>query len=377
MTVLHQMGHASANLVREVAGFEGAIVSPVNSSPAEVSAHVAEFQNPQFRFVFDPQMYFPRTARGKTTTWSYYPADFDTADASEDWWFDVGRNVIAAAQELNITHVCTPVNVPNVFSDDFYRATAEVSNRLCTAAGQGVSLSQTVLVRLDELAERDRAMAIASIVSNTSCRDVYLVICSDLEPRREYVHTEALKGAMRLIAALSASGIEVTVPFCGSEVVLWKAAGAKHCATGKFFNLRRFTPGRWEDPNEGGGQVPYWFEESLMALIRQSDLLRLRERNLFPLAAANFHGDQILELLAAGLGQPWVGHGWRQFMAWFASVNQRIEAGLSVAQMLIDAEEHWAQLGEARPPLLMEEPRNDGRWIRPWRIALTEYGSDV
>jgi hypothetical protein len=33
------------------------------------------------------------------------------------------------------------------------------------------------------------------------------------------------------------------------------------------------------------------------------------------------------------------------------------------------------QLGELER-VLMEKPTNDGRWIRSWRRALLEYGSD-
>ena len=92
---------------------------------------------------------------------------------------------------------------------------------------------------------------------------------------------EEIKGAMRLIAAMRAAGLKVTVGFLSSDVLLWKAAGASHCATGKFFNLRRFTRTRFEEPRgQGGGQLPYWFEESLMAFLRQSDVQRIMPMNL-------------------------------------------------------------------------------------------------
>jgi hypothetical protein len=50
-------------------------------------------------------------------------------------------------------------------------------------------------------------------------------------------------------------------------MILWKAAGATNCATGKFFNLRRFTISRFEEPDSsGGGQLGYWFEKALLGI---------------------------------------------------------------------------------------------------------------
>src|SRR5580704_15281584 len=124
-------------------------------------------------------------------------------------------------------------------------------------------------------------MTIASILSRSKATHVYLVFVSLMEPRREINEVEEIKGAMRLIAALREAGLEVTVGFSSSDMVLWKAAGATNCATGKFFNLRRFTRTRFEEPRgQGGGQLPYWFEESLMAFLRQSDVQRVLPLNL-------------------------------------------------------------------------------------------------
>lgn len=376
MTALHQMGHDSRNLLGELPGFGGAVVSPVNDLPLVVQSQVSEFQSVSFRFVLDPQLYFPHTQRANLRLWPYFPADFDTADASDDWWFGVGAQILSTANDLGIREVCTPVSVPGIFADDFYRSTVDRGNRLAASAGQTRTL-QTVLVRFDELADPQRPLAIGSIVSSTSCGGIYLVLCSEHTPRLEYAQSDALKGAMRLISALVTAGLEVTIPFCGSEVVLWKAAGAQRCATGKFFNLRRFTPGRWDDPNGGGGQLPYWFEESLLAFLRQGDLARIRNRDLFPLSAVNTFGQGILAQLDADPSRAWLGASWRQFMAWFAEVDRRVDEGLDVDALVATAEANWETVRDARPILLMDEPKNDGRWLRPWRIALAEFAGST
>jgi hypothetical protein len=92
-------------------------------------------------------------------------------------------------------------------------------------------------------------MEIASILSRSVAETIYLIFVGQTDPRRELSDEEALKGAMRLIASLEGAGLMVIVGFTSSDMVLWKAAGASSCATGKFFNLRRFTSSRFEEPS--------------------------------------------------------------------------------------------------------------------------------
>jgi hypothetical protein len=227
---------------------------------------------------------------------------------------------------------------------------------------------------MPELAASDRPMASASVLSKSRASHVYLVLVSRTEPRRELIEVEEIKGAMRLIAAMQAAGLEVTVGFSSSDVILWKAAGASHCATGKFFNLRRFTRTRFEEPGgSGGGQLPYWFEESLMAFLRQSDVQRIMPMELPGLGPSpNPFGLQILAQMAAEPDRAWLALAWRQFMFWFADVENRLGTGaVASAALLRNADGNWRTLDDA--DFFMEERRNDGGWIRPWLRAVAEF----
>jgi hypothetical protein len=249
-----------------------------------------------------------------------------------------------------------------------------VGDQLCTRlAGSSFRPVQTAVVGMPDLATAGRPMAIASILSRSRTDHVYLVLVSQTEPRRELNEVEGIKGAMRLIAAMRGAGLTVTVGFSSSDVLLWKAAGASHCATGKFFNLRRFTRARFEEPGQGGGQIPYWFEESLMAFLRQSDVQRIMPMSLPRLGTSpNPFGAQVLELLAIEPERAWLALAWRQFMFWFADVENRLDTGIATsAALLRNADSNWRTLDDA--DFLMEERRNDGGWIRPWRRALSEF----
>jgi hypothetical protein len=376
MGAYHQMGHHSENLLEEpeLAAYRGAILSPVNYTEVQVAGQVHAIAERSLELILDPQLYYPTSQRGCLRTWDYFPADVDTADlSSEDWWHSLTDRLLDAARRIRATSVCSPAVVPRSFDDAYFARLVEVANHCQHRANeQRIDTLQTVVVHLPDLAIADRALLIASIVSRCRCPRCYLIFLDDTEPRRERTGPEELKGAMRLIAALEQADVRVLVGFSSSDMVLWKAAGATHCATGKFFNLRRFTPSRFEEPSQGGGALPYWFEQSLMAFLRESDVVRLRQRGLLQNLFGNPISASILTRFAEQPGAAWLGLSWRQFMYWFADAEQRIQAGATdVRPLLRDAETKWRELEDLE--LLMEEPRNDGTWLRPWRRALAEY----
>ena len=261
-----------------------------------------------------------------------------------------------------------------VFGDAYYGQLVAVGNRLSDRlVGTPITAIQTALVGVDDVASSERAHAISSVFTASRCDRLYLVLCGAVEPRRELADVEALKGAMMLIRLLRDAGVSVVVGFCSSDVVLWKIAGAEACATGKFFNLRRFTSSRFDEPSQGGGQLSYWYEESLVAFLRESDVLRLQRRGeLSDASLANPFGQAILEKFVQEPGTAWLALGWKQFMYWFMDVESRIAEGrIDVPGMLQGAETMWLALEDAG--VLMEEPRNNGSWLRPWRRAVSEY----
>jgi len=378
MPAFHQIGHNSENLLFDegLSRFGGAILSPLNYAPAAVTAQIERLRSREnFVTIFDPHLYRPQSERMCLPEWDYYPRDVDTADFDEQWWAAIVENVARAAVTLGTTAVASPAIIPRAFPDEFFLQLIANGNRLETALrGTAIRPMQTVVVNLPELAAPARVMTIASIISRSRISECLLVFLGNVEPRRELADPEELKGGMRLISSLEAGGQHVTVAFSSSEMVLWKEAGATNCASGKFFNLRRFTISRFDEPSGGGGgQLGYWFEEALLSFLRQSDLLRVRERGLVSAASLeNPFATSILEAIPANAA--WVAQGWRQFLYWFADAELRLRNGALSAQDLVGAADaNWAMVERGTPPLYMEERQNDGSWVRQWRRALVEF----
>jgi len=372
------MGHDSENLLHQehLERYRGAILSPLNYETDEVQAQVMGARERKgFELIFDPQLYYPSTERGSLRKWSYFPPDIDTADLSSDaWWSDLVDKIVSCCAPLGVHAICSPLVIPRLYDDAYLERAIDAGDRLKHAvAGQAIAPIQTAVFGLSDLANPARVLSAASIISRTAAERVYLVFVGTTEPRRELADPEELKGAMRLIHELEESGLRTLVGFCSSEMMLWKHAGATDCATGKFFNLRRFTKSRFEEPSAGGGQLPYWYEESLAAFVRESDVVRLCDNKLLSGASlSNPFGQLILDRLVKVPGTAWVALGWRQFMYWFADFEERHQQGqVDVQGLLKEVEEQWKRLEDLG--VLLEEMRNDGSWVRQWRRATIEY----
>ncbi len=119
-----------------------------------------------------------------------------------------------------------------------------------------------------------------------------------------------------------------------------------------------------------------------MAFLRQSDLIRVRRAGLLGDASSrNPFCQQILEILDEATStrtapKAWLGISWRQFLYWFADVEERLERGNSSTEAILrTADANWSKLDEAK--ILLEERFNNGTWIRLWLNALNEFMSST
>jgi hypothetical protein len=308
----------------------------------------------------------------------YFPSEFDSIDFSTPaGWNSVIDRLAEFAEELGVNSVASPVIIPRRWTDDFYEVAVETSHSLTERLGGSTTKALTTcLVSLNDMENERRAMQIGSILTRHDTAGFYIVLDSDVEPRRELADSAGLTTVLKLIRALS-DFAPVTVSYSSSDMVLFKAAGATNCCTSKFFNLRRFTQSRFnEPPSGGGGQVPYWFEQNLFAFLREADVKRIQRNGhadmIGGMHSINHAGRLILDAFSADSEDPWVGHSWRQYLSWFAKTEKHLaENGVTcVKEWLRSAEQNWQVLNAE--DLLMDEPANDGSWLRPWRQTLRE-----
>jgi hypothetical protein len=380
MSAYLQQGHGSWGLLEEpdVGDYVGVVLSPVNDGPDAVRSGLARLKDRRndLEVILDPQLYNPSLDKGKLSEWGYYSADFETADHGDvGWWGARGKEVVDAAHGVEADCICSPAIFPREFSDDYYRLVTEVADVTAAHAREkNIDTLLTAIVRLRDLANPARASQIASVLSGSDCDRIYLTFyAEDLEPKQPLNDGAGLAGAVHLVRLLSLH-FRVHVAFCGHDLVLWKYAGAEDVSSGKFFNLRRFTPSRWRDDEAGGRQVSYWNEGQLFTLLRDQDVLRLDRDRWFDGRSFNLnpYGEQILGILRAGSGTPWLKLSWQQYLRWVANADQLYSDTGKCIEMLDKADAKWGELAAKR--ILFVDRPNDGSNIRTWLNALHEGG---
>lgn len=379
-----QMGHDTQNLIGErgLEQYTGFVLSPLNRTPDELRSDISKMKSlNHYDILLDAQLYYPHSQRGKLSKHPYFPSDFDTADLSSDaWWFALCDEIANYATSLGVTSLASPVQAPKVFSLDYYDHIVECSNYLTSKWSKSIKTIYTsVMIDALTLSEGENGLKIASVLSRAENQGYYLVFQHENLPRRELADEGELLALLKFIAELKQVGKQIFIAFTSSDMLLYKSAGADHCGTGKFFNLRRFTKSRYDDPLSGGGQLPYWFEQNLIGFIRQTDISRMSARGFSEYIGGGFSNnkwsDSILKSMRTQPEKSWLADSWRHYLSWFVLAENELtgpDAKSIVKDWLKQAEKRWLQLNDNE--VLMDEERNDGSWIRVWRQVLSEIG---
>lgn len=370
-----QLGHESWNLLddADIGAYRGVVLSPVNDDPTYVRDRLARLgaRARDFEVILDPQLYNPMADRGQLLTWPYYPNDFDTADRSDPrWWANVARGVVRTAADIGANAICTPAPIPRVASPDYYRFIVEVGDATKAEADAArLDTLLTVVVPLRDLVDPRRALELASILTGSDCERIYLVFLAEDVGQREPLNDGAgLASAVHLVRLLSET-VRVHVAFSAHELVLWKFAGAADVSSGKWMNVRRFTPGRWRDEEGGGRQVMYWNESLLLTLLRDQDVTRLDREGWFAgrTFTDNPASERILQILRSGSGEAWLRLSWVQYLRWVSVIEARATAGDDTILSRVDAA--WASIPRT---MLFVDRFNTGDHARIWLNAARE-----
>ncbi|MGO1070753.1 hypothetical protein [Lysobacter sp. CA199] len=234
----------------------------------------------------------------------------------------------------------------------------------------------TAVIPLYHLSDPQRAMEIASILSGSKCERMYLTfLVEDIPQRQPLKDSSALASAIHLVRMLS-KHLRVHVAFCAHDLVLWKAAGAADISSGKYLNVRRFSPSRWSPEEREGRMVPSWNDERLLTLTRDQEVLRLDR--------VGWHNDidiaknpaslEILSILRSGTGKPWLRLSWIQFLNWCVATEREIRSIEAGDVLLRKSYDDWTYAIEELK-LLFTDRFNDGAHVREWLNAIREGGA--
>lgn len=383
MAAYLQQGHTSWNLIEEpdIGAYNGIVLSPVNDGPAEVAKGLRRLgdMRSSIEVILDPQLYNPAVDKGLMDQWAYFTSDFATANhADSAWWIQRGIAVVDQAAQLGVDAVCSPAMFPKFFTDDYYGLVVDIADATQQhAATQGLETLLTAIVSLRDLANPARAFAIASILSRSRCDRVYLTFLNeDVQQQKDPLHEPSgLPTAVHLVRLLS-SNMRVHVAFAAHDMVMWKYAGAADISTGKFLNLRRFSPGRWHEAQGRGQQTAYWTEGSLLTLLRPADVALLRRNGWYEGRGLsdNPASRRIMELILNGSDKLWVKESWLQHLRCVSNAEAQWHGSPDVVEaFLVESDRLWGDIIDTRG-LLFQDRQNNGNHVRQWLNAVREGG---
>lgn len=385
MSSYMQMGHCTENLVGERhLYFDGIILSPLNRAEDRIASDCLSFRKKGYsEIIFDAQLYDPKTTRENIIGYPYFPNDYESANPSNfEWWRTINNKLAEFVEGKGISAVTSPIIRPKSFDNSFYMRSVDIAkslNEIIASVDHSIRVIQTFLLDDSKLSTDENIFELASTITTTPCKEIYMVYCSMIDPRLELADSSINLALMKLIYLIESSGKKVIMAFCSTDVILFKAAGISSVATGKYFNLRRFSPKRFDEPVEGGGGGPaaYLFAESLLALIRQADIERIQNAKLDSMLTESSSNNEwatiVLEQIHKNPKQAWLKHSWRQYLSWFAGAEKRLTSMSheEIMNMCIIADNCWKQLDEKS--VFLVERKNNGEWIRSWMQSLADF----
>jgi len=384
-----QMGHDSKNLIGEtdLEEMTGIVLSPVNETTTDLSTIIDMVsQENEFRIIFDPQLYYPHSHKGKLGGHPYYPENFITNfGESTEWWTSMNASILEYALSLGVNTILSPLRSPREWNSSYLKTIIDTGNNLITQSEGKLSIIQTVLMNIDSISGADnenRRQEFASVLMHSEADEYALIFQIGGNPRHEIRIDSEIYGMMDFIRLLRNTGKKITVLYCHSFFPLLHLAGADNFTSGKFFNLRSFSPGRWDENDQaGGGQTAWWFEQGLLAFLREGDILKLISKGHPNLIGNGFSNSswssKILPNIQSPERVPWVADSWRQWLSWFGKMehhlSQEKQKSSYVWDLLNSASQNWNEITGHH--VYMSDNINDGGWISAWRQALADFES--
>jgi hypothetical protein len=185
-----QMGHNTENLVgaNDLDLFEGLILSPVNRDEQTLINNIISFRKiGKYDIIFDPQLYFPKSNRGKLPEYRYFPSDFDSKNIYDSkWWENVVKDLAVCSKNLAVDAVASPVIQPKIWNLEYFSKVVDVRDQLATKLSEtNIKVLTTIMVDMSQLTDATRLMEIASVVSNSKTIGFYIVFVSNIKQRSE------------------------------------------------------------------------------------------------------------------------------------------------------------------------------------------------
>jgi len=247
MKLYHQTGHNCIwnkdSLVEDQAG-DGLILSPVNMDQSKISDLSDDIKMHSF---FDPQFYMPKDAKGKLSSYDFFPANlinnFQSSDfeTSKD---ELAKQCIDFQISNNFEYVIIPTryfeDIPADFYDQVTKYFIEPYLNYFRSINVDKKILLTCIVKQTQLLnDESRAYILNWLSSFNDLSGFYLIFENDFQTK-QIKHPTYLVNALKFIYSLRANDFTVNIGYNNTEGILYSVADPSSISMGSYDNLRQF-----------------------------------------------------------------------------------------------------------------------------------------
>jgi len=263
MEVYHQAGHNSvwniASMVEDNAG-SGIIFSPVNDSAEKILGIDQGIRKNSF---FDPQLYLPKTLKGKLSSFDYFPANisknFQTSDFDKEK-HEIAKRCIDFQLSAQFKYLVIPARyydvIPSTFYEKFEDYLIEPFISYFQSCNQNIDVLLTVIVKQEQLLNAQNRDELLNWLTGLSGIDGIYLIFENSFSTKQIKDSAYLYNALIFIHILKSNGLKVHVGYTNIEGLIYSIAAADSISMGSYENLRQFGIKRFEDKEKKKMQGP-------------------------------------------------------------------------------------------------------------------------
>jgi hypothetical protein len=224
------------------------ILSPRDLSTQQMGTLAANVSSVGGSVLLDPQMYVPDCAHSRLTAHAFWPR-------LPEYWRDPNElsRVIEELLQANVacgtTQIICPSPFASVINEDSLQSVSAAVEELGRRGIAPDRILATVALSSDAVRNEDRAEMLSDAIEDWNVGGIYLIA---EHPSSEYLVTDPMWIARMLdvVAGARLVGKTVVIGYCSHQMLVAASAGATAIASGSWLNVRKFSPTRFDEPDE-------------------------------------------------------------------------------------------------------------------------------
>jgi hypothetical protein len=264
LQVFHQAGHITKwniDSFREDRVGDGIIIAPRYLKKEKVETYFVDEPNTH---IFDPQFYYPNYARGKLTTYNFFPKnvapDFNTSDYQENHATGSAQSCVDFQVDNSFRYIVIPCRYYKDLPSDFIgqQEALYVSPFLSAIeeSGSDTPVLLQLVITSAMLSNEDFFNDLLTWLTGLQDIDGVYLILKDSRLSKQMKDPSLLLSYLKFIFFLIQNELDVLIGYLNTEGLLLSLTDPTAITIGSYETQRSFNPTKYGHPDESSGGPP-------------------------------------------------------------------------------------------------------------------------